>query len=167
MADSSRTVCKQFGSSWWRRVVWPYFRERSIYYLWKRCSRRVANMPERKHRFSERISYYWQSNTSCFSWSIIVGPSATPAVPIINSFRFGTIYVYGQNYSAEYPLDENCRKSGTNLHPKLSISTHLQNPRLTEGMSRAREYSPGRINGQDVIVAQAIIWSEVQQNQAS
>ncbi|MBL3354690.1 hypothetical protein ELP32_09695, partial [Klebsiella pneumoniae] len=37
----------------------------------------------------------------------------------------------------------------------------------TQGMSRAREYSPGRINGQDVIVAQAIIWPEVQQNQAS
>ncbi|GKJ99581.1 hypothetical protein MS5214_45460 [Klebsiella pneumoniae] len=67
------------------------------------------------------------------------------------------------------------------MHPKLSISTHLQNPRLTamliylqptsafgtQGMSRAREYSPGRINGQDVIVAQAIIWPEVQQNQAS
>lgn len=28
----------------------------------------------------------------------------------------------------------------------------------TQGTSRAREYSPGRINGQDVIVAQAIIW---------
>ena len=41
------------------------------------------------------------------------------------------IFVYGHNYSGEYPLDENCRKSGTNLHPKLSISTHLQNPRLT------------------------------------
>ncbi|GAA6539228.1 hypothetical protein NUBL9661_26420 [Klebsiella pneumoniae] len=67
------------------------------------------------------------------------------------------------------------------MHPKLSISTHLQNPRLTamliylqptsafgtQEMSRAREYSPGRINGQDVIVAQAIIWPEVQQNQAS
>lgn len=37
----------------------------------------------------------------------------------------------------------------------------------TQGMSMAREYSPGRINGQDVIVAQAIIWPEVQQNQAS
>lgn len=37
----------------------------------------------------------------------------------------------------------------------------------TQEMSRAREYSPGRINGQDVIVAQAIIWPEVQQNQAS
>lgn len=37
----------------------------------------------------------------------------------------------------------------------------------TQGSSRAREYSPGRINGQDVIVAQAIIWPEVQQNQAS
>ena len=37
----------------------------------------------------------------------------------------------------------------------------------THGTSRAREYSPGRINGQDVIVAQAIIWPEVQQNQAS
>lgn len=37
----------------------------------------------------------------------------------------------------------------------------------TRGTSRAREYSPGRINGQDVIVAQAIIWREVQQNQAS
>ncbi|KAB1759899.1 hypothetical protein FXO06_11345, partial [Klebsiella pneumoniae] len=35
------------------------------------------------------------------------------------------------------------------------------------GTCRAREYSPGRINGQDVIVAQAIIWPEVQQNQAS
>ncbi|EIW9342415.1 hypothetical protein FKL27_05520 [Klebsiella pneumoniae] len=67
------------------------------------------------------------------------------------------------------------------MHPKLSISTHLQNPRLTstliylqptsafdtQGTCRAREYSPGRINGQDVIVAQAIIWREVQQNQAS
>ena len=112
----------------------------------------------------------------CFSWSIIVGPSATPAVPIINSFRFGTIFVYGHNYSAEYPLDENCRKSRTNLHPKLSISTHLQNPRLTamliylqptQGTSRAGSTPPGRINGQDVIVAQAIIWREVQQNQAS
>lgn len=181
MADSSRTVCKQFGSSWWRRVVWPYFWERSIYYLWKRRSRRVANMPERKHRFSARISYYWQSNTSCFSWSIIVSPSATPAVPIINSFRFWTIFVYGHNYSGEYPLDENCRKSGTNLHPKLSISTHLQNPRLTamliylqptsafgtQGTSRARVNSPGRTNGRYVIVVQAIIWPEVQQNQAS
>ncbi|HBW8394761.1 TPA: hypothetical protein MFM69_000463 [Klebsiella pneumoniae] len=37
----------------------------------------------------------------------------------------------------------------------------------TQGMSRAREYSPGRINGQDVIVVLAIIWPEVQQNQAS
>ncbi|MEI9605070.1 hypothetical protein V5053_22725, partial [Enterobacter hormaechei] len=39
--------------------------------------------------------------------------------------------------------------------------------KATQGMSRAREHSPGRINGQDVIVAQAIIWREVQQNQAS
>ena len=37
----------------------------------------------------------------------------------------------------------------------------------TQGMSRAREYSSGRINWQDVIVVQAIIWPEVQQNQAS
>ena len=62
-------------------------------------------------------------------------------------------------------LDENCRKSGTNLHPKLSISTHLQNPRLTAMLIYLQPTSafwhrgrpgpgvlPGRINGQDVIV---------------
>ncbi len=37
----------------------------------------------------------------------------------------------------------------------------------TQGTSRARVYSPGRINGRYVIVVQAIIWPEVQQNQAS
>lgn len=37
----------------------------------------------------------------------------------------------------------------------------------TQGMSKGPGVLPGRINGQDVIAAQAIIWREVQQNQAS
>lgn len=37
----------------------------------------------------------------------------------------------------------------------------------TQGRAGPGSTPTGRINGQDVIVAQAIIWPEVQQNQAS